>query len=70
MARYRIDADPLSQTGFAADDAAYLLTVMLALFIGIALVIISKRGRQICLLTWSAGLVVASVAYLAWVVMR
>ena len=45
MARYRIDADPLSQTGFAADDAAYLLT-------------------------WSAGLVVASVAYLVWMAIR
>lgn len=67
MARYRIDEQAGVEGGYAGDELMVLFTVLLSLAIGAALVWISWRGRQIWLLTWSAGLIVASVAYLGWV---
>jgi hypothetical protein len=39
-------------------------TVALALLIGVALLWLGRRGRVLWLQVWSAGLVVASIAYL------
>jgi hypothetical protein len=39
-------------------------TVVLALFIGVALLWLGRRGRVLWLQVWSAGLVFFSVAYL------
>jgi len=41
-------------------------TVAIALVVGIALLVLGKRGRQTWLTVWSAGLIICSIAYLIW----
>lgn len=62
--RYRIGADPAS--GAQATDDMLLFTVILSLIIGFVLMWLARHGRQMWLMAWSAGLVLASVAYMAW----
>ena len=62
--RYRIGAEPGS--GAQATDDMLLFTVVISLIIGVVLVWLARRGRQMWLLVWSVGLVVASVVYMAW----
>lgn len=62
--RYRIGADPGS--GAQATDDMLLLTVIFSLIIGVVLIWLARRGRQMWLMVWSVGLVIASVAYMAW----
>jgi hypothetical protein len=70
MTGYRTNEQLEAGVPYAGDESAYLFTVVLSLLIGVALVWILWRGRQIWLLTWSAGLIIASIAYLTWVVVR
>ena len=60
--RYRIGEDPASAVGYGTSDEVITFTVVLSLAIGI--------GRQRWLAVWSAGLVIASLAYLGWLVVR
>ena len=62
--RYRIGADPGS--GAQATDDMLLLTMIFSLVIGVVLIWLARRGRQMWLMVWSVGLVIASVAYMAW----
>lgn len=41
-----------------------LFTVVLALFIGIALLWLGRHGRVMWLTVWSAGLIVSSILYI------
>ena len=61
--RYRIGSDPGS--GAPATDDMLLLTVILSLVVGVVLMWLARKGRQMWLLAWSAGLVVASIVYMA-----
>ncbi|MCB1784667.1 MAG: hypothetical protein KDJ33_00360 [Gammaproteobacteria bacterium] len=45
-------------------------TVALALVIGVLLLWLGRRGRVLWLQVWSAGLVLASVAYLGAAILR
>jgi len=62
--RYRIGTDPAS--GAPATDDMLLFTVALGLIVGIVLIWLARKGRQMWLLAWSVGLVVASLAYAGW----
>jgi hypothetical protein len=62
--RYRIGDDPTS--GATATDDMILLTVVIGLVVGIALIWLARLGRQMWLMAWSVGLVLASITYLAW----
>lgn len=62
--RYRIGADPGS--GAQATDDMLLLTMIFSLVIGVVLIWLARRGRQMWLMVWSVGLVIASIAYMAW----
>lgn len=62
--RYRIGEDPTS--GTTTTDDMILLTVIIGLIVGFILTWLAWHGRQTWLLVWSVGLVIASVAYLAW----
>ena len=62
--RYRIGAEPGS--GAQATDDMLLFTVVISLIIGVVLAWLARRGRQMWLLVWSVGLVLASVVYMAW----
>jgi hypothetical protein len=62
--RYRIGDDPTSAT--TATDDMILFTVAIGLVVGIILVWLARHGRQMWLLVWSVGLVLASIAYIAW----
>lgn len=62
--RYRIGADPTS--GAQATDDMLLFTVIISLIIGFVLMWLARHGRQMWLMAWSVGLVLASVAYMAW----
>ena len=64
--RYREDGLPIDQTLATADDM-YMFTVVLGLAIGVILTWLGVKGRQIWLTFWSAGLIVASIAYIVWV---
>lgn len=62
------EAVPLDQmTVYSESDGLHFMlnfTVSLALFIGIALWWLGRRGKVLWLQVWSIGLVVFSVAYL------
>jgi len=62
--RYRIGADPAS--GAQATDDMLLFTMVISLIIGFVLMWLARHGRQMWLMAWSVGLVLASVAYMAW----
>ena len=62
--RYRIGDDPTS--GAAATDDMLLLTVVIGLVVGIVLIWLARLGRQMWLMVWSVGLVLASTAYIVW----
>ncbi len=63
--RYRIGDDPTS--GTTVTDDMLLFTVIFSLVIGILLIWMARRGRQMRLVVWSAGLVLSSIAYIGWV---
>ena len=63
--RYRVDEDP-ANVALNATDHVLMLTVVLSLGIGIVLVWLGKRGRQLWLTTWSWGLIACSVIYMGW----
>ena len=62
--RYRIGDDPTS--GASATDDMLLLTVVISLVVGVVLIWLARLGRQMWLMAWSVGLVLASIAYIAW----
>ena len=62
--RYRIGDDPAS--GATVTDDMLLLTVVIGLVVGIVLIWLARLGRQMWLMVWSVGLVLASIAYIAW----
>jgi len=63
--RYKIDQTPGMPVAETSPDIL-LFTIVLSLFIGIGLLVIGKRGGQLWLTVWSAGLILCSVAYLVW----
>ena len=63
--RYRIDEMPANEA-LATTEDMYLLTVVLGLFIGIVLTWLGFKGRQVWLIVWSIGLILASLVYLGW----
>jgi hypothetical protein len=62
--RYRIGDDPTS--GTTVTDDMLLLTVVIGLIVGIVLIWLARLGQQMWLMVWSVGLVLASIAYIAW----
>jgi len=66
--RYRIGDD--SATGATATDDMLLLTVVIGLVVGMVLIWLARLGRQMWLMVWSVGLVLASIAYIAWAAMN
>ena len=59
MARYREDeALPLAQN---ASDDMLLLTAVLGVFIGFALIAMARMGGQLWMKVWGAGLIVMSL---------
>lgn len=63
--RYKIDSNtglPFTET--SPDMLAF--TVLIALLVGVLLLVLGRRGRQLWLVVWSAGLIVCSFAYLIW----
>ncbi len=62
--RYRIGDDPAS--GATVTDDMLLLTVVIGLVVGIVLIWLARLGQQMWLMVWSVGLVLASIAYIAW----
>ena len=66
--RYRIGDDPTS--GTTVTDDMLLLTVVIGLVVGIVLIWLARFGRQMWLMAWSVGLVLSSIAYIAWAVLK
>lgn len=67
--RYKIDATtglPLAETSPGMLGA----TVLLAFVIGVVLLYVGKRGRQMWIVVWSIGLIDCSVVYLVWHYLR
>ena len=59
MARYREDEGlPLAQH---ASDDMLLLTAVLGIFIGFALIAMARMGGQLWMKVWGAGLIVMSL---------
>ncbi len=64
--RYREDIEiPKEQLASHASDDMLILTGILGFFIGIALFYLGRKGKQMYLWVWGAGLVVFS-AYLSF----
>ncbi len=67
--RYKIDPTtglPMAETSPGMLGA----TVLLSLVIGIVLLYVGKRGKQMWIVVWSIGLIICSVAYLVWHYLR
>lgn len=63
--RYRIDSTtglPIAETSPGMLGA----TVFLALVIGIVLLYVGRRGKQLWIVVWSIGLIICSALYLGW----
>jgi hypothetical protein len=62
--RYRIGSEP----GEAASPEGIVFAgaAALGLAVGIGIAVLGWRGRQLWMMAWGTGLVVASLAYLAW----
>lgn len=45
-------------------------TVLLALVIGVVLLLVGRRGKQLWIVVWSIGLIICSVLYLLWHYLR
>ncbi|MCB1739629.1 MAG: hypothetical protein KDK91_04615 [Gammaproteobacteria bacterium] len=65
--RYRVGEDPAT-AALNSTDHTLIITVVMSLFIGIALVWLGHRGRQFWLTSWSYGLIVCSVLYGGWMI--
>jgi len=48
-------------------DGSMAFASILGLFIGIILSILAKKGKQLWLLVWGIGLVIASIFYLVFI---
>lgn len=68
--RYRVGEEAAqsgAMTGASGTEAVLVFTLIISIIMGVFLVWLGWRGRQIWLVTWSAGLVVVSIA--TWVYM-
>ena len=63
--RYRTGEDA-AHAALNATDHTLMLTAILSLAIGVVLVLLARRGQQLWLAVWSWGLLVASIAYIGW----
>lgn len=61
--RYEEGSTPY-ELGEPVGEGTLLGTAVFGLIIGIGFVIAGRRGRQLWMTLWGAGLVVASIAYL------
>jgi len=59
--RYAEGEIPREQLAAHASDDMLLLTAVLGVFIGVALSVMGKFGKQLWMLVWGIGLVIASV---------
>ncbi len=67
--RYKIDPTtglPMAETSPGMLGA----TVLLALVIGVVLLFVGRRGKQLWIVVWSIGLIISSVLYLVWHYLR
>lgn len=64
--RYRIGEDPATASGYAGTESVLIFTLFLSIIIGVILLWMGLRGRQLWLWTWSAGLIVISIITLFW----
>ena len=62
--RNRTGSDPAS--GASATDDMLLFTVIIGLVVGIVLIWLARKGRQMWLLAWSVGLVLVSIVYVGY----
>ena len=63
--RYRVGEDP-ANAALNSTDHAMMLTMVLSIAVGIALVWLGKKGKILWLTTWSWGLIACSVLYMGW----
>ena len=63
--RYRIDQDP-SLGAHGTTEDFIVLSAAIGLIVGAFLTWLGWRGRQMWLVVWCVGLVIASVACLIW----
>jgi hypothetical protein len=64
--RYRIGEDPATASGYAGTESVLIFTLFLSIIIGVILLWMGLRSRQLWLWTWSAGLIVVSSITLFW----
>jgi hypothetical protein len=63
--RYRIGEDP-NIDAYGSTDEVVVFTALLSILIGVILVWLGRRGRQLWLTVWSTGLIVASIVFLVY----
>ena len=59
--RYSEDI-PREQLAIHASDNMLLFTAVLAIFIGIILIFLGRKGKQLWMEVWSIGLIICSIA--------
>ena len=66
--RYRI-GEEASQAALNSTDYTMLFTLAISVVIGVLLVWMGRRGKQLWLLVWGGGLVVCSLATFVWMML-
>ena len=59
--RYSDDI-PREQLAMHASDNMLLFTAVLAVFIGIMLIFLGRKGKQLWMVVWSIGLIICSIS--------
>ena len=63
--RYRVGEEPVPGRYGSTDDVV-ILTAVISIAIGFALVAMGRHGNQLWLKVWGGGLVVVSIATIGW----
>ena len=67
--KYREDIPPEQLTVNASDDML-LFTAALSIVIGLILVYLGRKGKQLWMVTWSIGLIICSILMGASLLMK
>ena len=65
--RYRVGEVAEAANAVGGTESVLLLTGIIGLVVGVVLTWAGWRGRQMWLVVWCGGLIIASIVYIGWI---